>query len=163
MLFKKRNKEKTSATTTSVQDRLAGGIAQFLLSLQNLFAKFMSKKINRLSTKFKKLLLAMFSIVCMASIIYALTDVFKPLRNNDWVFPSYPSTLKKTHKVSPVYSPEPTIRKSEIIRIEHFKNYMDSLNQSDSGKMFYQSILKSRPGLMDSIKIIEEFYSSQSK
>ena len=163
MLFKKKNKKKNSATANSVHDKLAGGIAQFLLSLQNRFATFMSKNINRLSTKIKQLLLALFCIVCMACIVYALADAFKPLKKVGWVFPSDPPSVKMINHLSPDYSPEPTISKAEIIRIQRFKNYMDSLNQSESGKLLYDSILKARPGLMDSISTIEEFYRSQPK
>lgn len=44
-------------------------------------------------------------------------------------------------------------------KIQVFKQYMDSLRLSESKK--YDSIILSRPGLMDSIAMVEELYYSQ--
>lgn len=46
----------------------------------------------------------------------------------------------------------------EYERIHGFKLYMDSLSASPSGKRIYDSILVSRPGLMDSVLFIEKHH-----
>lgn len=55
------------------------------------------------------------------------------------------------------------ITKEEYKKIEHFKNYMDSLAGSASGKKVYNCILTGRPGLIDSIILLENIYQSKIK
>lgn len=50
------------------------------------------------------------------------------------------------------------IQAAEYERIHGFKLYMDSLSASPSGKRIYDSILVSRPGLMDSVLFIEKHH-----
>ena len=40
---------------------------------------------------------------------------------------------------------------------------MDSLTRSENGTIIYDSIVKARPGLMDSVLFIENIYQSQLK
>lgn len=44
-------------------------------------------------------------------------------------------------------------------RIERTKHYLDSLSKTTAGKMTRDSILASRPGLMDSMENIEQLYN----
>jgi hypothetical protein len=44
-----------------------------------------------------------------------------------------------------------------VNRIEHFKSWLDSLHQR--GSPVYDSITQARPGLLDSILFIEQYYS----
>src|SRR5688572_11315229 len=39
-------------------------------------------------------------------------------------------------------------------RIQDFKNHLDSLSQTHNGNRLYDSLLRARPGLIDSIKIL---------
>jgi len=50
----------------------------------------------------------------------------------------------------------------EYVRVKQFRLYMDSLARSPSGRIIYDSIIRSRPGLMDSVRFIEIYYK-QSK
>lgn len=59
--------------------------------------------------------------------------------------------------------PPAIITKEEFKKIEHFKKYTDSLAGSPAGKEIYDSILISRPGLIDSIILLENIYHSQIK
>jgi len=42
--------------------------------------------------------------------------------------------------------------------IERFKAYMEKLRQTASGKQTYDSLVRARPGLMDSIALVEKIY-----
>lgn len=55
------------------------------------------------------------------------------------------------------------VAKEEYEKIQRFRQYMDSLERSPSGKKLYNSILINRPGLLDSIILIENIYQSQIK
>jgi hypothetical protein len=52
----------------------------------------------------------------------------------------------------------PDISDVEYSRVKRFRTYMDSLARSPSGKIVYDSITRHRPGLMDSVRLIENYY-----
>ncbi|STO10824.1 hypothetical protein [Flavobacterium hibernum] len=55
------------------------------------------------------------------------------------------------------------ISKTEFEKITSFRKYMDSLGRSPTGKKTYDSIVSDRPGLLDSLTIIENYYYSHLK
>lgn len=55
------------------------------------------------------------------------------------------------------------INTTEFEKIVRFRRYMDSLGRSPTGKKLYDSIQHFRPGLLDSIAIVEQYYHSQFK
>lgn len=55
------------------------------------------------------------------------------------------------------------ISKTEFEKITNFRKYMDSLGRSPTGKKTYDSIVSGRPGLLDSLTIIENYYYSHFK
>ena len=48
-------------------------------------------------------------------------------------------------------------------KITSFRKYMDSLGRSPTGKKMHDSIVLNRPGLLDSLTIIENYYYSHLK
>lgn len=50
------------------------------------------------------------------------------------------------------------VSETEYRRIHKFRMYMDSLARSPSGKAIYDSITFRRPGLMDSVRYIDNYY-----
>jgi len=46
----------------------------------------------------------------------------------------------------------------EYVRVRQFRLYMDSLARSPAGSILYDSITRSRPGLMDSVQFIKTYY-----
>ncbi|XDZ54243.1 hypothetical protein FlaCF_1291 [Flavobacterium tructae] len=55
------------------------------------------------------------------------------------------------------------ISKTEFEKITSFRKYMDSLGRSPTGKKTYDSIVSDRPGLLDSLTILENYYYSHLK
>jgi len=55
------------------------------------------------------------------------------------------------------------ITKKDYQSITIFRSYMDSLYTSEEGKNQYDSILQARPGLMDSVQLLEQIYLLQQK
>jgi|GEM_PF-621133 len=51
----------------------------------------------------------------------------------------------------------------ELNRIRWFRHFLDSLQQSESGKLVYDSLARHRPGLLDSLAFIERAYQLQLK
>ncbi|MCV9926315.1 hypothetical protein OIU83_01520 [Flavobacterium sp. LS1R49] len=57
----------------------------------------------------------------------------------------------------------PVISTTEFENIILFRRHMDSLERSPTGKKTYDSIVRFRPGLLDSLKLVEYYYESQLK
>ena len=52
------------------------------------------------------------------------------------------------------------ISKKEFEKIIHFRKYMDSLGRSPTGKKKHDCIVSHRPGLLDSLVLLENYYYS---
>ena len=157
MLFNKRFRE---ANRHPLKDKVAKGIAGFFLSVQSGFADFMSSKTNRLSIKAKWFWLAVY---CVAFSGFSIYVVIGTSGGNKKVLEPSPVSFPKYYDQTGIEIKEPHVSEKVIQRINRFKKYMDRLHQSQEGKRVYDSILKTRPGIMDSIKAIEEIYYSQTK
>jgi hypothetical protein len=57
--------------------------------------------------------------------------------------------------------PDVIVTKREHEEMQEFQRYMDSLHKSNTGKAIYDSIMMNRPGLLDSVNMLEEIYQSQ--
>jgi hypothetical protein len=163
MLFSKKKKKAEEPKESKVKDKVAKGIAGFLLSVQNKFASFMSGRINNLSSRSKQFSLAIFCLMFGGCSIYAFLGAFRDSENSGKAIKPDQVVVPKYYDQSDSEFKEPQVSEKVIIRINRFKKYMDSLSRSAKGRPEYDSILKARPGLMDSIKVIEEIYYSQSK
>lgn len=163
MLFSKKKKQAGEQKESKVQDTMAKGIAGFLLSVQNKFASFMSGRINNLSNRSKQVCLAIFCLTFGGFSIYAFFGVFRDPGNSGKTIKPDQVAVPKYYDQADTKFKEPSVSERDIARINRFKRYMDSLSRSEKGRPEYDSILKARPGLMDSIKVIEEIYYSQTK
>ena len=161
-LFKKK-KAPTPLVVNSAQDRMAKHIVAWCIRLQERWATFMQKQTERLSGNGKLIVLSLFCLVAGSLSIYLIATSLM----------GYPAVSIKISSIkAPLYSARSVdhdtkssiiITREEYQRIEHFRHYMDSLATSSSGKPIYDSILKQRPGLMDSVAFIENIYQSQTK
>ena len=142
---------------------MAKGIAGFLLSMQNRFASFMNGKINNLSSRSKQIGLVLFCLLFGGFSIYAFVGAFRNTGNSGKAIKPDQVAVPKYYDRTASENKEPSVSENDIIRINRFSKYMDSLSHSVKGKAVYDSILKARPGLMDSIQVLEEIYYSQSK
>ncbi|OXG09674.1 hypothetical protein BC749_11143 [Flavobacterium araucananum] len=55
------------------------------------------------------------------------------------------------------------ISKAELERVARFRRYMDSVGRSPIGKKTHDSIVLNRPGLLDSLTMLENYYYSHLK
>lgn len=127
MKFFQRNKV-NKADTGSRQDKVAGKIAGWLLSVQNRFAAFMNARVNSRSGKVKRLYLVIFCLLFGGFSFQAFLSVFsgkenKSLRPGQVAVPRYYNNTEADTKT-------PFVSDGEIKRIERFKKYMDSLTGS---------------------------------
>lgn len=164
MLSLFRNKKKQKAVIENVvQDRIAIKVVGKLLQLQERWAAFMQCHTERLSVKWKVIALFFF---CLCSGGLSILFVARSLINNHAtsfhvIQGKIPQHIGKSgdEKIKAVS----IVAKEEYDKIHHFRKYMDSLARSPTGIKVYDNILIDRPGLMDSIILLENLYQSQNK
>ncbi len=160
-IFSNKKKEKT-ASQNGNQDRIANSIVITCICLQQRCAAFMQRYAERLSTKWKAIILSVF---CLCTGGFSFFLIARSLISNNQIRFNViqfkpPHLLKAGDELN---KPPAIITKEEFKKIEHFKKYTDSLAGSSAGKKLYDSILISRPGLIDSIILLENIYQSQIK
>ncbi len=162
-LFKKqKNKKENNANHSSMSDKVAGKIAGAGIRVQRTFAEGMNKIFRNMNTKKLKVFLILFCICAGGYSIYLTVNAI-----------TGPEKQQKSFKVDQVDVPkhfnktgDEIITKANVdeetfYKIQGFKKYMDSLKQNKSNQ--YDSILQARPGLMDSVQVLEEIYYSQKQ
>ncbi len=110
-----------------------------------------------------KMVLVVFCLLYGGISIYLMLDVFRE--------PSAKIGIDKISVPAHVIHPDtillnqqlPLIAENEYQHIKAFRLYMDSLKHSSIGKLIYDSILHTRPGLLDSISLAESLYQQQTK
>ena len=151
-------KRKKVIAANPLQEKAAGTLVAKILWLQSKWAGFMDRKVNRLSVRSKKFGLMIFvglSVLICVSIL--IETFYRPASF------SVHSIAVRKHSTStgeiPVSSLIPSHQYTRIIVFHH---YMDSLSVSVSGRKIYDSIVRCRPGLLDSAITLEKLYH-QSK
>jgi len=130
--------------------------------LQGGWAKWMMKRTEKFSRRTWIVLLILFVLSTSTYSVYlavsAITEkdgiliTVTPIKK-----PRYTTEMGETDKEAAEVS------EAEYRRIKRFMVYMDSLARSPSGKSLYDSINSHRPGLMDSLQLIEQLYRKKIK
>ena len=164
MLFSNKKKQKVTGKNEA-RDKIAKNSARYFILSQTKWAAWMQRKTERMSGKGKVMALILFCMLAGGNSIYIATSSFSgkqapPFSVGSIKQPKYiqnPDDEKTRASVS--------ISEEEYQRIHRFKLYMDSLAIANgpSGKNLFDSITTARPGLIDSILIIENRYQSQTK
>ncbi|MDD2305010.1 MAG: hypothetical protein PHP53_09985 [Prolixibacteraceae bacterium] len=161
-LFRKRKKtEKTEIGENN--DRILSQMVKACLWVQNGWAQWMGRRAEHLSRKTLRLLLLAFIALAGGYSIYLIGQSFSGNQANAISI----TPIKKPGHVlqagDATSQPDMIVSKTDYQGIIRFRGYMDSLTRSPAGKATYDSIILSRPGLLDSIRFIEEIYQSQTK
>lgn len=131
------------------------------LLFQYACANWLEKKTAHFSRMYWILILLGFIVFTGSCSIYVIVKSFSG-NTNITVTP----IIKPANPISSKYSPaefNKIISKAEFEKITRFRRYMDSLGRSPTGKKTHDSIVLYRPGLLDSLTIIENYYYSHLK
>lgn len=122
------------------------------------FASFLQHKTNNYSAGRKKVLLLVFASVF---IVESTLIIIQTTRAGN----ASPITVTriKTLPVEKLQRQTPPITKSAFVRIQKFKNYIDSLGATTKGRKQRDSLLGGRPRLMDSVNFLINLYLEQLK
>ena len=128
----------------NIQEKAAGKVAGGILRLQRSFASMMHKISASWNRKHKTIFLALVSILFIYFSIDAIRKPFQ-LKGN-----ANKTGVMVTPKIIPVED-LPTVTAEEFRKIQELKKNLDS------------NIIRQRPGLMDSIALVEGLFYSQQK
>lgn len=159
-LFRKRKSE-SSIKKNDTQERLANSIVSACIRIQQKWADFMQRHTERFSRNGKLIILSFFCLSAGGLSLYLIGSSVSSRKA---------SSITVIHLKKPSYAGKSgdentkalvLVSKTEYEKVQRFRHYMDSLTRSPSGKILYDSILIHRPGLMDSVMIIEELYKAK--
>jgi hypothetical protein len=150
MFFKKSNR-KGKTKISSIAIRAALGLHKRVLSTAN----SLNKKINALSIQKIKTGLVIFCLLFGATSMYTVYRGFQKKKENRIAI--QPIRLPKSIKSGMMENQE--IIRHSYQKIKSFQNYMQELKKNNPSKA--DSLLRLRPGLMDSVKIILKLYETQ--
>lgn len=124
--------------------------------LQSSWADWMRRNTEKISRRTWMVLLILFVLLTGSYNVYCLINAFTGRGYSITVTPIQKpkyATKKEPYKAM-------VVPKEEYRRIKKFRKYMDSLAQSPSGKILYDRIISRRPGLLDSVRLIEHYYQN---
>jgi hypothetical protein len=159
--FKKNSKNRPSEPNNS-KDSLLQRFDEANLRLQYKCAHWLERKTAHFSRKSWIVILFCFTVFTCGHCIYVILNSFSPAKTSS-------ITITSITKPAAVQSKDEIVKRSVIIsknefeKIIRFRRYIDSLGRSPTGKKVYDSIVQYRPGLLDSLTIIENYYYSQFK
>ena len=159
----KRNTKNRPVQSACAKISLLQRFDEVNLRLQHKCAHWLELKTTHLSRKSWIVMLFCFTIFTSGCSVYLIIS-------------SLSGNTTKSIIVSPITKPtngvpfddenmqlNTSISKVELDRIIRFRKYMDSLGRSPTGKTVHDSIVYSRPGLVDSLITLEHYYHSQFK
>jgi flagellar basal body-associated protein FliL len=136
---------------------LSKGMQAGYKHLQGGWANWMMKRTKKFSRRTWLVLLILFVLSTSAYSVYLAVSAFtKKEINSLTITPIKKPKYSTETGERPIEAAE--VSEAEYNRIKKFRVYMDSLARSPSGKTVYDSITSHRPGLMDSVRFIENYY-----
>jgi hypothetical protein len=163
MWWKRKNVMRQQQDDEQLSNSVSSGIKQYVLKKEEKLGGFLNLKINRLSVKSQLLLLFSFCTLFGGMSLYLLMNTFVSTSSSSSAIEpksiNVPQHLNKTGEEN-IY-PDLLVTEEDIRQVQAFKVFMDSLRLSPQGKPIYDSILASRPRLMDTISMLEQLYLIQ--
>ncbi len=144
------------------QERIATHIFNTTIKFQQKWAEYLQCKTNSLSKAGKLWLLIAFCFISIGYSIYRLKYSFTTKSETFIQVERFVKTGADIKSGDLMFKSHKQVANDGHPRIQKFLNYLDSLNLTPSGRKIQDSILKDRPGLMDSIRLLEKMSQSKS-
>lgn len=153
----KRNSKKSDVLATA-KNNLWQKFDQANLRLQYKCANWLEGKTAHFTRLNWIVILLCFTALTSGCSIYLILNSFSNNKSkNITITPiTKPTNLVPTKEKPPQLNT--IISKTELEKITGFRRYMDSLGRSPTGKITHDSIVSDRPGLLDSLTILENYY-----
>ncbi len=162
-LYKQKKKGEESHDKLTVSDKVAGKIAYVGMKMQNQFAKKMNNLFMKVDFKRLKIILALFCLCAGGYSIYLVANsIISPDKKQNSFEVQQMDIPKHFNKTGDeLIAPEAFVDEQTYQQMQQFRKYMDSLRNQQAAQ--YDSILQARPGLMDSVQMLEQVYLSQKQ
>lgn len=157
-LFRKK-KTKNKENEAPGRDKLAAVFARCIVRVQSKWAAWMQRQSERLTGRGKKTVLV---LCCLLAAGYSLTVIIKGISKEkpvDMDIDVTPIRIPAEIKNMEVHGQDTQVME----RIQLLRTYLDSLATTPAGRKKADSLMKARPGLIDSLYYVEKIYRSQSK
>lgn len=163
MKFTFKRKIKKSDVLETAKNNLWQKFDQANLRLQYKCANWLERKTAHLTRLNWIVILLCFTVFTSGCSIYLIVNSFSVNKTrNITVTPiTKPTNLVPTKEKPPQLNT--IISETEFEKITRFRKYMNSLGRSPTGKKMHDSIVLNRPGLLDSLTIVENYYYSHLK
>jgi hypothetical protein len=162
-LYRRKQQDNATGDKVTASDEVAGKIAAAGIKLQQLFAEKMNRLFMKIKLKRLKIILILFCICTGGYSIYLIVNSVISVNRKQHSFDvqqmDIPKHFDKTGDENLI--PEAYVDQETYHQVKQFRNYMDSLKQKRRNE--YDSILQARPGLMDSVQMLEQIYLSQKQ
>lgn len=145
-------KKNIAQTNLAAGDKAAGWIANGILKVQNRFANVLGKMSATWKTKQQLIFIFLITIVLGGLSVMAIIKPFNKKAQNNL---SKPAAIKIPMMLPDENDNQVRITYDEIKKIQVFKQSLDSAKR--------KKLLMQRPGLMDSLEMVEQLYYSQKK
>lgn len=119
-----------------------------------LCANWLNNKTEKISHRTMTYLLVLLCIYWGAGCMYIILEAIHKKKN-----PFSVTSISVPKHINTGSAIEDTSLQNAVVRIEHFKAWLDSLHTNHDPR--YDNIVRGRPGLLDSIGFIEKYYSSK--
>jgi len=151
-------KRNIAQTKSVVSDKAAGWIASGILKAQNKFANGLGKIASSWKTKQQ---LIFFSLIWIVLGGLSVVAIVKPFDKKSANIISRPAAIKTPRMIPDENRNSIIITDNEITQVHFFKHSLDSISKTREGKIKVKNLLAQRPGLMDSLEMVEQLYYSQ--
>lgn len=124
-------------------------------------ANYLNGKVSVFSRRQLKVGLFVFCLLMAGGCSYVIWSAFQESATVVHIHP-----IRIPEHVTPRHDEQPAISllsEQELKEIEVFEKWLDSLQQTRSGQLTYDSIASYRPGLLDSLAFIRGLYHEQLK
>lgn len=147
-------------TTNPRTDRIARHLAAFLDTAQARWAGCMARWTAPLSKRALQFAVVLFCALSGGASLLAIRDAFLQ-KGPPLVKPATLTVPKYYRQPGPALTP--LLTPGDRQHISRFRALLDSLYRSVEGRAIYDSIIRERPGLLDSLRRMEDVYYSPSK
>lgn len=160
-LFKK---QKNEAEFQNGKQSIVADIWQkYYMIIQDKWAKKMSSIASNLSKGNLTYFFFLFVTVSACLNIYIILKGFSNSTSDSIKVVPLSKSININKKPLILNSTQTMVSEKELKRIVFFRSYLDSLEKTPLGRQSYDSISLYRPGLIDSLVFIENYYKSNIK
>ncbi len=162
MLFSNKHKSNYQKSKQSHKEgEIAEVIAKRCIVAQEKASKVLQDKFETLSTSRKIFSVVAFCVISLSSCVYLMLNSFSKHTGKPFPITTL-SVPKQAGSELPSSQASKAVATAELVNIIKFRGYLDSLPKSQSGKRILDSLLTNRPGLVDSLILIENMYQLQT-